>query len=765
MSGGLFDKTALSGSSASITSWQQGRQLVAVVDTNNNPVLLGFVGPGHATLSAASTSAVLTYFAAAGYAAPNETQETLLETIERDPDLGRVTADVSAQVLAAGNLSSSSAAFRVSTQTVAESLLGGTNAVTAQKRALPPAVAINPADTAKSGVTVQYGAGTNQIFASNTFRRRVLLFVDQVSTIDNNGVTSPAPLALQEQELAPANGQISALDLLGSLGFTAQQTLTQTISLPTVPATLSEVDYKVTVAGGGANVGEVSTLNTKEQADLTAFLQKSFVKDFFLPIFNRVMVSNTVTQTSLSDKLTYYSLLEAAVDSNAASAEQFVTNTFPNAVSQMQQGDYRGANQAILTALANPAKQTQMASFYSSLLATANLPGLTSNSNRVSFVLAWLGKAIVAPQTGSFVFPQFTSYDQSDRIDSWQVAANRYKVTLTPAAATVDSNTPSNKSVTLTANVSLPNGIPNGSTLVYSWITTGKHGDLIVGSQNGVNFQNTAYNDSIYDATVGLAASQGDDTVTVEVGLKDSHGVITPIGATVSTVTVIAKSDITLVPAVVSIQPGQTTGQIVASTNSPQNFANGKAALQWSCPNKLGTLNAPSSATTQTTVTYTAGQNQGTETITCDYLYNGTKLSTSTMTVLIQKQPTIGFGYFSIRGHDFVVPPGIPYSTAGGYFCVPKISGVKQYQVHCYNFFDPYAYGNHYDFTLGPNGEGADPDVTADGHQLNTVGAGGVFYKDGPGESTSAYGKAIKDVQANLAGRLGGIIVQVTMTY
>ena len=132
-------------------------------------------------------------------------------------------------------------------------------------------------------------------------------------------------------------------------------------------------------------------------------------QSFFLPIFNRVLVSNTLTQTSVGEKTTFYALLEGAVDSNSAAAEQFVTANFPNAVNEMQIGDYRGANQDIMRSLTDSTKQTQLASFYSTLVASANLPGYGGTTSRMSYVLAWIGHAIVAPNTGSFNFPSIPS--------------------------------------------------------------------------------------------------------------------------------------------------------------------------------------------------------------------------------------------------------------------------------------------------------------------------------------------------------------------
>ncbi|HWD39714.1 MAG TPA: hypothetical protein VG944_12760 [Fimbriimonas sp.] len=761
LSGGLFDKSTLTGTSGTIKAWGVSRELVGLIDSNGNPVLMGWVAPGHATLDANSTAAALLYFQTAGFAAPEEDQEVLIEGLEQSQDLSQSASDINAELLSSGNLSAKSGAFRSDIAALANRQLGpggpGSNLS-------HHSIAIDPSLTTKSGIQVAYGTVTNQVVATNTFRRRALLFLDEVSTTDTAGRTVPAPNSIGNVEIDPATGSTTAsLNLLGSLGGFPAQTSVVVGTLPDPTGTIAAVSYKVTAAGAGLNQGETSTLTATEQKTLTDFLKVSFVKDFCLPLLNHSLVTNALKTLTLSERQSVYASLQAAVDANGSQAATFVDTTFPNAVADMESGDYRAAQNDVLNALSNPTKLNQLATFYDAILVGAAIPGDDGSLPRVQVMLKWLANALGGFNLlGNNGYPEFQSYDTSDRIDSWQVVANQNKVSLKANPGTVQNDVPANLTSVVDCTVTGSNNLPPGSSLLYTWSTTGAHGDLTVNNTQGTLFKDTTSTFAVFGAYTGLTASAGTDTVTVQVSLQDAQHHVTPYGSASLDVRVQSKNSINLRPVLLSVKPNNTTQAILETPFSTANLVSASQTLQWHCANRYGKLNAPSGPTTLTSVTYTAGPNLGVETVTCDLIENGKVQSGATMTIKVETQPTIVFGSMVFRPWQYVSSPGVTTFGNGVLYAIPKTPGAKSYAVHCYGFYDPLVYHDHYDFSIGPNGEGSDPDL--DGAD-NPIANATYWMKWGPGGASSNNPGFQSEVVQSVQSRLGGMIIEVTVSY
>lgn len=776
VSGGMFADTPLSGGSATVNTWTNARQFVAVLGPTGVPVLMGFVGPGHSTLNSRTTADALVYIAIAGYLAPTENQRLLIEAIEQKME-GNALATAIASDLKTHptGLDSPTATYRAALSALAKSYMGG--APGKMKRILTRAgkVAIDPYPSAKSGVTVDYGSDVKQILAHNTFRRRALMFIDRTSDVDTNGNETPDFQHMQTVEITPARGTVYGNDLFGNLGNALQQTDAGPYTLPDCPPSFSKVKYTVAVAGPGTSAGDNYVLSTSEQAELKKELKKAFFVDMLLPALARILVQNTLDKISIQQqKLLMDEMTDNATAQESAIAS-FVDQYFPQVEPMIEAGDFKGALNACMVGIWNSdSTTTAVANFFASFMGQLpDFPGKPDGSH-FGKMLSWLNKALSVNSASAAVYglidqlPQGRDYVNSAKMQSWSVAVDLAKLTFTPQNSTINASG-NNTFVKLTANVSNLT-LQTGQKLTYKFATPGAHGSLSLNGGGGQNSIQTDQNFIIYSSGVGLQATYGTDPVSVEVFLDHGGGNLEKIGAAKVTVKVEAQSDITLIPTPISVHPNESTPSIVAKTHYPDLLSSGELQLKWSVKGKLGTINLDSTPTSQNSVVFTAGGTEGTETVQCDIVEaaTGKTLSTATATVKIEKKTSIVFGSIYFSGWQ---------SYSGGWCTggssigvkIPKVSGATSYSVHCYNFNDTAYWGTSFDAGCDAAGNGSSVDITPDGTPGTTHGAYGVFYFGLTGGAGFGPGPCSGDPMAGLDEyanqRFGGMIVQVTVTY
>jgi hypothetical protein len=772
LSGGLFDNAPLSAkNTAAITNWNQGRQLVAVLSPGDVPVMMGFVGPGHSVINTRTTADALTYFAIAGYLAPTENQEVLFESLESQNSGTAVVAALNADLAAnPAGLTSANATFRAQLKIRTQAELG----LLSGKRA--PKVSINPAQTPKSGVTVDYGSDTHQIVASNTFHRRALMFVDRISDVDSTGAVTKDFARVNTIEVQPAAGTVYGTDTYGNLGNLPVTTNTAPATMPDVQTAYERNIYTVAVAGPGVSAGDAYTLSSTEQADLQKLLKKSFFEDFLIPTLSRALLSNTLDQVGLASKRLLFEELteEASAQQDAVAA--FVDKYFPQAESQVQNGDFQGALQSTIGGIwGNSAATNAVAQFYTTFLQSLpDFPGKPDVS-RFGRVLSWVNKAVSMNSASSVVYsaidnlPQGRDWSQAAKMQTWEVDVDREKITFTPMNSTINSSG-TNTLATLTTSVT---NTPKGASLVYKYTTPGAHGSLGLTGGGGQTSIQTAQNKIYYSSNVGLAATFGIDPITVQVFIDHGSGNLEQIGAAKAFVKVEASSDINLIPNLQSVHPGSTAQAIVAKTHYPSLLSDGTLQLKWSLTKGLGTLNVGAAATSQDSVSFTAGQSEGTETVNCATVETATgkTLSTATATIKIERKTSIVMGALGASGK--ITENDANGCTGGGgvFVTIPVVSGAKSYSVYCYNFDDPSYWGTTFSASCDANGVGADFDIASDGTTLTTHGGQGKFFFGltggaffGPGPCASGT-DPLAESQATAQSRFGGMIVQCTVTY
>jgi len=769
LSGGSFAPSALDAAgSANVSMFTTGNQLVGVLDASGDPVMMGMVGADDKEISARSTAITLLYFYVGGFLAPPETQGHLIEAIEAHPQTPNVIAEVEAALKANPKaLVNPTAPFRTKLAAVARQMMA---------RSSPMAATISPYPQEKSGVVVSYGGEKNQITAKNRLRRRAILFVDQLARVTNEGVETPDYKAIGSKEIRPALGTVYSTDIMGSLGGAPKETVTDPVTVPDPPSGTDKLKLKAAVVGPGSGEGTAYPLTTSQQAAYHKMLKKSFYGDYLLGTLNCVLANTTLEGMGPQQRRTLYDLMQQTVDSEGDAIVPFVETHFPNAQAEMIEGDMKGALSHIVDQIwTNTATQNAVAQFYVDFFKKVPDFPFQFDTSNVGKVLAWLNKAIDMKSAKEVIsaaindLPQGRDWSTSNRTETWDIETNRVAVTLTPKSAKVDARG-TETSVKLTAKATNLSSLPPG-TVSYKFATQGRHGTLRNNSGGDLLTIESAEDFVYYNSKVGLAATFGTDDVTVEVYV-DRQGVKEKVGSAKATVEVVAKSDIELLPRTQSIKKNTSSKTITAKTIYPNLLADGKLKLRWKVEGDLGTLNIPTGElTSQSSVTFRAGNEEGTEKVIVEIVDPATNevLSTSGATVKIEAKTSIVFGSIRYVGH-FRVVDGWYESGWGIGFEIPKVQGAKSYSVRCYNFNDTAYFGTSISRFCDANGNGADNDVGEDDRSLPSKGANGSFFfglTGGAGFGPWGGGDA-PDMRAEAyksAGRFAGMIIEVTVTY
>ena len=773
LSGGLFAPVQLDAAgTATVNLFSAGRHLVGVLDPAGDPVLMGLVGAGNAQIDTRSTVAAMIYLHVGGYIASPDNQNMLIEAIESDPRINPLVSEFETALKANPKaLVDQAAAYRTSMASLARLMLARSNSPR-QMAAL-----IDPYPGEKSGIQVQYGADKNQITAKNRYRRRALMFIDQIATVNSSGVETPAFKQVGTVEIKPALGTVYSTDLLGNLSGLSAETVSDPITVSDPTSGVDKIKLKAAVVGPGSNLGDTYALTPTQQTAYRQLLKKSFYGDFLLGILNRVLCNSTLEGLSPQQRSTMYSLMQQTIEDQSATIIPWVESNFPGVESMMIEGDMRGAlYEAISGIWKDTAAQNRVAQFYVDFFKKVPDFPFKPDTSNVGKVLAWLNKAIKMETVRSVVgsalgdLPQGRDWAQSKRTELWNIETNKVSVTLTPKNSKVDARG-TNTFVKLTAKATNLTGIPP-SAISYKFLTTGRHGTLRNSHASDVASVEGTDDYVNYSSKVGLAATYGSDDVTVEIIVDRGGGQKEKVGTAKATVEVVAKSDIELLPRTQSVKKNQASKTIIAKTNYPNLLSDGKLKLRWKLEKGLGTLSVqPGQLTGTTNVTFTAGGTEGTETILCEIVdaASGETMSTASATVKIEARTSIVFGSIRFYGH-FSRANGWYESSWGIGFTVPKVQGAKSYSIRCYNFNDTAYYGTSISRSCDANGNGADFDVDSTDKQLTTKGADGDFdfgLTGGAGWGPDGGGEA-PDMRAyayQSGWRFSGMIIEVTVTY
>ncbi|MCB9786883.1 MAG: hypothetical protein H6744_09340 [Deltaproteobacteria bacterium] len=341
---------AVADGKATLTQFASGRQLAVAVSETGAPLLMGWVGPQHATLDARTTAEVLTWVAVGGFTAPPalapRLREALAEADEVDDVATALTAALEAQPQ---GITTPDAALQAALLEAATTLATPEGAPVA---GIPTALLVNPAGE-KSGVRLDQSTGFNEITLVNSFRRPAFAFVDRVSIVTEAG-EQPSPEKTARVEVPAVQGLQGGVGTVSQIlvatqengGFYASENVayvprsTAPIAVPNVPKA-RRTRYRVAVVGPGIATGDAGSLTAEELNQQLETTLLFGIKDVILP-----MLLNVVLPMSDISAYIEHPLGKGLIQDLG----NLLTTTAPAVVTKLSNGDVRGGITDMVTA-------------------------------------------------------------------------------------------------------------------------------------------------------------------------------------------------------------------------------------------------------------------------------------------------------------------------------------------------------------------------------------------------------------------------------
>lgn len=758
---------------------REARQLMAALDADGDPVLIGFLGFGADNLSVRSSVDALAYIEMGAFLVPEDAQAQVLDIIQRATELD-LAAKQLAEALATNPkaLTVKQAAYRTTITDYVNRNLGRM-----------VSRGIDPYPDQKSGVRIEYGKGLNEFVAMNGYRRRALLILDRVAIVDSTGLRIPGENRITTLELKPAITYSASGDLL-SIMSSLHPSESAPFTAPAPDAPNRKSIYRAMIAGPGATEGESFEMDTALRARYETMLQKSFCMDFLFNILNFSICSNNVGKENKGggSVTSVYGQLQTWADANEAAIVSFVKTEFPDAINTMNNGDFKANLTTALTAVwGDPEKQHQMAKFYAPILRGLPDPPLNPSETTIERILFWIHRVVDAESIVGVVSDAFDrfhtgkAFANSKRFESITIETNRLKLELSPAVSSID-NSAADGGVTLTTKIVGEPDIPAGATLKYRFSTTGRHGTLRNNQGGGDKTSLESTDDFVrYSANVGLSASAGQDTVTCEL-FYEAEGTRVNLANATATVEVKGKFDIEILPkkGSITVQGGDSPSfAFQAKLSSEQFVANLGLTVRWRTQSELFSV-SPSGKQCQV-----AGRDkEGTGTLIAELVDTaGVVRGSAQAEVRVEPRRTVVFGsVVYLRGES-----RSPAKDSHGrqYFwlnrgaraglSIPRVKDAKSYAIYCYNFNDLHSsgYGKELRRTItssytsspgaayDPGGIFEGPDSTS--YFIGLSGGGSSSSPIYPGEELPPDNT--KNIIDAIRPRFEGMIVEVTVTF
>lgn len=754
------------------------RQLMAALDADGDPILIGFLGFGADALSTRSSVEALAYIEMGAFLVPEAAQPQVLDVINRSTELD-LAAKQLAEALAANPkaLTVKSGAYRTTITDYVNRHLGRT--VTR---------GIEPYPSEKSGVRIEYGKGPNEFVAKNTFRRRALLILDRVAVVNADGVRIPSENRLSTLELKPAYTTNASGDLL-SVMSSLQPSQSAPFTAPAPDAPNQKNIYRAMIAGPGASEGESFEMDTALRARYETMLQKSFCMDFLFNVLNFSICSNNVGQNQEGDGsvVSVYGQLQTWADANEAAISSFVKTEFPDAINTMNNGDFKTNLTTALTAVwGNEEKQRRVAAFYAPILRGLPAPPLNASETTVERVLGWIRRVVDAESVAGVVSDAFDrfqpglAFSKSKRFESVTIETNRLKLELSPTLSSID-NSAAEGGVTLTTKLVGDPDLPAGAALKYRFSTTGRHGTLRNNQGGGGTTSLESVDDFVrYSANVGLSASAGEDTVTCEL-FYEAGGVRVNLANATATVEVKGKFDLEILPkkGSITVQGGDSPSFSFQAKLASEAFAARLGlSVRWRTQSEFFSVSSNGKQCQVTGLDKT-----GVGTLIAELVDSaGVVRGTAQAEVRVEPRRTIIFGTVAYLRGESREPArdsrGREYfwlnRGAGAGLSIPRIKDAKSYAIYCYNFNDPNPQGHGKEIrqTIAPSHQTNlghyDPDGVFNGpnstHYYVRLNAGGSSSSPVyPGQELPPDNT--RNTIAGMQNRFKGMIVEVTVTF
>ncbi|MCA9570523.1 MAG: hypothetical protein KC656_21925, partial [Myxococcales bacterium] len=298
----------------------EGPMLALAVDADQIPVRMGWISPDRPDLDARLTAEALGWLAVGGPGAGLEASPTLHALLAADDRLDPVAEALDLALVEGG-----SAAYSARLPGVASALSVAAWAMHTEKPSEDPeaqrnAVLVDPGGP-QSGLTVTQDAGVNQVSVVNTFRRGGAIFIDRVSTFDERGEETAAPLAVADVELRSVQALTGGLDAVAQLMAAAVQPggVQGSEDVAYVPRThgpfqldpvpdARKTRYRVAVVGPGFSAGALPDLTPAQQTRQLDASVAFIAREYVLPLILQVVVPsaslNDRTDTALAEAIT-----------------------------------------------------------------------------------------------------------------------------------------------------------------------------------------------------------------------------------------------------------------------------------------------------------------------------------------------------------------------------------------------------------------------------------------------------------------------------
>lgn len=451
----------LSGGSANLLYYNAGHQLAIASDAAQNPVLLGWVGPGETTLSSQTTAAVIMYFRLGGPLLTRDVQELLLIRLRNHAAVTKLATAL--ETIFATDplaLTTNPPSLRTAVELAASEL----------KNVSINRVLVDPVNG--SGITVDTGEGGLAFSLVNAFRRRTYVYVQQKGFFPQTGdlVPSQPPRPVSEFELGAVTGVTSTFGtianlLSGNIPYTPVRS--EAVQVPVVnnqgqeEPRVKTAQYQVLVLGAGAASSQEQKLSDIQKDKLTEVFLKTFFFDFLFPIVNQIILPVGAEAASLD---------------GSEGFAQFLGNTFPDLLTALQASvdtalpllrnlDFIGAyNELAYSQVGGNHFRQEIVNWVQAgaleYFQSNGLPspaGLGKSLERFAKVTVILdGILTVVDQTALGI-----SVAHSQSVEEFLVSSNRGRVNISPYTAQVDKASLQN----FTVSVSDP---PEGVVFSYS---------------------------------------------------------------------------------------------------------------------------------------------------------------------------------------------------------------------------------------------------------------------------------------------------------
>ena len=507
-----------------ISSYDNGAQLVIALSPHGRPMLMGWLDATHTTISAATTAHVLAYFALNGSLMLNDPErQALIADIPGAPGIGALEAAVQSELAAnVDAFGQADPALRQALRSFATPLYAAarSGASAAAGRAHALGISITPA--VQSGINV----AQDPPFAAhltNSFRRRAHAFVERVSHT-TGGTDVADPLVVSEFDIAPVvgvNGGVTgALTDIMNAYYGNQPTAYADISAPDGGIALPLVDgsdkttYRISVVGPGTFDNDYANLTAAQKLAQSDVAWRGFIKDFLIPTMANAILGSGAIDFTAGQGTEKGKFLADVATALVGDILLFET-AYPGIEDKIAKGQWFDAGVDLTSTVAGSNTLTSLlvgafeaaVTKHNANLGIDELP-ITNFMKSFDTIMDAAGGVLQVFDSNVYL----NNVAESNRADQWTVTVTPSKVALNPPT----SNIGVGGTVVLKALVL---GVEDPTGYSYHWTTTTQFGDLneiAGGSRTRQSDYCSSSNEAlfVYEKT---AAAGTADTVKVQI--------------------------------------------------------------------------------------------------------------------------------------------------------------------------------------------------------------------------------------------------------